>query len=49
MVQNSFKKITEAYDVLSDAEKREIYDRYGLEGLKKGAGIHNNPFGFPCM
>eukprot|EP00250_Pteridium_aquilinum_P031999 c44751_g1_i1 orf=2-394(-) len=29
-----FKKISEAYEVLSDSHKRSIYDRYGEEGLK---------------
>jgi molecular chaperone DnaJ len=29
-----FKKITEAYDVLSDTEKRKIYDKFGKQGLQ---------------
>jgi DnaJ-class molecular chaperone len=33
-----FKEIAEAYDVLSDKEKRAVYDRYGEDGLKAGMG-----------
>merc|ERR1711865_803877 len=33
-----FKKIAEAYDTLSNADKRAVYDRYGEEGLKAGGG-----------
>ena len=32
--ENSFKECTEAYEVLSDDQKRQIYDTYGHEGLK---------------
>src|SRR4051812_22624257 len=31
-----FKEISEAYEVLSDKNKRTIYDQYGEEGLKSG-------------
>ncbi|PHT28755.1 Chaperone protein dnaJ 2 [Capsicum baccatum] len=33
-----FKEIAQAYDVLSDPEKREIYDQYGADALKEGMG-----------
>lgn len=36
--EEKFKEIKFAYEVLSDKNKREIYDRYGLEGLKDGVG-----------
>jgi len=32
-----FKQIGEAYDVLSDEQKRQVYDQFGEEGLKGGA------------
>lgn len=36
--QHKFMEISNAYDVLMDSEKRDIYDRYGEDGLKNGAG-----------
>src|ERR671926_1684399 len=33
-----FKEATEAYQVLSDAEKRSMYDRYGHAAFDRGAG-----------
>jgi molecular chaperone DnaJ len=39
--EERFKLINEAYGVLSDEEKRSIYDRYGKEGLERqGVGFH---------
>eukprot|EP01137_Pigoraptor_chileana_P033474 Opistho-2@24399 len=37
-----FDEIAEAYDVLSDAEHRAIFDQYGEEGLKNGVPIGPN-------
>ena len=36
--EEKFKDIAEAYEVLSNKEKREIFDKYGEEGLKASSG-----------
>ena len=33
-----FKEISFAYEVLSNPEKRQVYDHHGMEGLKEGGG-----------
>ncbi|EER15317.1 conserved hypothetical protein [Perkinsus marinus ATCC 50983] len=36
--EKKFYDISEAYEALSDPEKRKIYDQFGEEGLKQGGG-----------
>lgn len=36
--EEKFKEIAEAYEVLSDKKKKDVYDQYGEDGLKGGFG-----------
>ena len=36
--QAQFQELQHAYEILSDENKRNVYDQYGEEGLKEGAG-----------
>lgn len=50
--EEKFKEIQLAYEVLKDPEKRERYDRFGIDGLRgagMGAGGADDPFGFGAM
>jgi DnaJ family protein A protein 2 len=50
--EHYFKELSRAYEVLSNKEKRQIYDEYGEEGLENGGGgggtddILSQMFGF---
>src|SRR5437588_588561 len=39
--ESKFKEIAEAYEILSDAERRATYDRYGHDGLRSGGFAPN--------
>lgn len=48
VAEMNFKRLSEAYEVLSDPSKRQIYDQYGKEGLTNGYADGGGPgFGPP--
>lgn len=44
-----FHDINDAYEVLQDEEKRDIYDRHGEEGLKNHGDGHGDMFGYMTL
>ena len=48
--EKQFKKISEAYEVLSDDKKRQIYDQYGADAVHGFAGAQaSHPGGYASM
>jgi len=43
--EEKFKEITQAYEVLSDTQKRQTYDQYGASAFEQGGAAGGNPFG----
>jgi chaperone protein DnaJ len=42
--EEKFKEISKAYKVLSDPKQRDIYDKYGEDGLNNHGGFNPNDF-----
>merc|ERR1719500_917920 len=41
--EEKFKEISEAYEVLSDKDKRAAFDRFGSDGLRPGGACSGSP------
>ena len=44
--EESFKEAANAYQILSDDEQRQLYDRFGFDGIRRGGGGGGGGAGF---
>lgn len=44
--EEQFKEVTEAYDILSDPEKRKLYDQFGHAAFDGSMGAQEDPRGY---
>lgn len=47
--EKKFKEVSEAYEVLGDEKKRQVYDQYGADALKGGGMGGSGSAGFSSM
>lgn len=49
IAEDKFKDLANAYQILSDDEKRTAYDRHGLDGIRRGGGAGGPVPGFESV
>ena len=47
--EEQFKKVNEAFSVLSDPQKKQMYDQYGHEGVSGAGGLMQGALGISTI